>query len=107
MLLSKKFFLALIVIGVILVLFLIYHNLSKPLSEEKFVKIYVELTLLQTEPPSDQKLFLKKKKEILNKYKVEQKDIDYFIEEYKKDPEKWISVWKKINKRLEQRVKSR
>ena len=107
MLLSKKFLLALIVIGVILVLFLIYHNLSKPLSEEKFVKIYIELTLLQTEPSSDQKLFLKKKKEILNKYKVEQKDIDYFIEEYKKDPEKWISVWKKINKRLEQRVKSR
>lgn len=107
MLLSKKVFLPLIVVGFILVLFLIYHNLSKPLSEEKFVKIYVELTLLPTEPPSDQKLFLKKKKEILNKYKVEQKDIDYFIAEYKKDPEKWISVWKKINKRLEEKVKSR
>lgn len=107
MLLSKKLFLATIVIGVILVLFLIYHNLSKPLSEDKFVKIYVELTLLQTEPPSDQKLFLKKKKEILNKYKVEQKDIDYFIEEYTKDPEKWIGVWKKINKRLEEKIKSR
>jgi len=93
-------------VGILVLVYLIYRNLSKPLSEDTFAEIYVELSLLQTQPELDQKLFLKKRDEIFNKYKVGQKDIDHFIEEYQKKPEKWAGVWMKIAEKLKQKEES-
>jgi len=46
MFLRKKLHLVLILVGILVLVYLIYHNLTGPLSEDTFAEIYVELSLL-------------------------------------------------------------
>ncbi|KPL00291.1 MAG: hypothetical protein AMJ90_08420 [candidate division Zixibacteria bacterium SM23_73_2] len=106
MLLGKKIILSAIIIFVVVFAIYLYHQLSRPLSEDKFVQIYVELNLLQTEPELSGNSFSKMKEEIFKKYKADQKDLEKFIQDYKNNPEKWVEIWRKINQKLKEKVES-
>jgi len=43
----------------------------------------------------------KEKKRILEQSNVTMDDVDRFIKEYKKKPERWVKLWEKINQELE------
>ena len=88
--------LVVVVIGVLLI-----SNSSAPIPEEKFVELYIKLTFIHEKYKYDPPELEKEKKKILDQHNVTMKDVDRFIKEYKRKPEKWVKLWEKINQELE------
>lgn len=88
--------LVVLIIGIILI-----SNSSAPIPEDKFVELYIKLAFIHEKYKYDPPELEKEKKKILDEHKVTMKDVDRFITEYKKKPEKWVKLWEKINQELE------
>jgi hypothetical protein len=69
---------------------------------EKFVEVYVQTSIVSEIYDTDPAKLEQERKKILEKYNVTQEEIDLFIKEYNKNPEKWARVWEKIVRRLEE-----
>jgi hypothetical protein len=88
----------------LIILFIISNGLrtSPDLSEEKFVEVYVQLSIARETFDEDSGKFEEDRKEILEKYSVTQEEIDEFVKEYNRNPEKWAKVWERIVHRLDE-----
>ena len=85
-----------IVLGIVLL-----RNPGPPIPEEKFVDLYIKLSLIHEKYKYNPTELEKEKKRILEEYKITMEDVDEFIKEYKKKPEKWVKLWEKINRELD------
>jgi DNA repair ATPase RecN len=102
-LIKNKFIIIISVLFLLTILFIIFSRLktSPKLSEEKFVEVYVQLSMA-SEMYDTSSTKLEERKKILEKYNVTQEEIDRFIKEYNRNPEKWAKVWEKIVRRLDE-----
>lgn len=100
MLKGKILIISSVVIVVIVVLIFISKS-SPPIPEEKFVHLYIQLSLAHEKYKYDPPELEKEKNRILEKSQVTTEDVDKFIKAYKKRPEKWVKLWEKINQELE------
>lgn len=86
---------------IVIVLVVLISNSSAPIPEEKFVDLYIKLAFIHEKYKYDPPELEKEKNKILAENKITMKDVDRFIKEYKKKPEKWVKLWEKINQELE------
>jgi len=105
-LIKNKFIIIISVLFLLTILFIIFNSLktSSKLSEDKFVEIYVQLSIASEMYDTSSTKLEEERKQILKQYNVTQEEIDHFIKEYNKNPEKWAKVWEKIVRRLEEEV---
>jgi len=96
-----------ILIPIILFLLLLFAawrggilDFSKGLDEDKFVKVYAELSLVQEQYRSQPSQLSLEKKKIFEKYKVNEKELLAFVKDTKKDGGKWVGIWEKVIRRL-------
>jgi DNA anti-recombination protein RmuC len=90
----------------VIILFIVFNHLktSAKLSEEKFVELYVQLSIASEIYDTDPAKLEEERKKIFEKYGVAQEKLDQFVKEYNQNPEKWANVWEKIVRRLEEEV---
>ena len=96
-----------IILAVILII-LLYIFLSKPansLSDSQFVEIYVQLSILSQQYAGNPHDFHQEKEKLFRQYQVSEKEFQRFHQKYKDQPEKWVDLWKKINRKLEEKLK--
>ena len=97
----------LIIGGLILCIFVFlwFGVLRSPsgLSEDKFVDIYVQLSIASEMFATDTTKLEEEKERIFEETKVTQNEIDDFVKRCNNKPERWAQVWKKIVERLEER----
>jgi hypothetical protein len=88
----------------VIILFIVFNHLktSAKLSEEKFVELYVQLSIASEMYDTDPAKLEEGRKKIFEKYGVAQEKLDQFIKEYNQNPEKWANVWERIVRRLEE-----
>jgi len=98
----KVVFILLVLVIIALVLFLIFRPKSP--DEDKFVEVYVQLSVAQTKLQDDPAKLEAERKRIFSKYKFSQKDLNRLIKFYQKHPEKWVQLWEKINQRLSELI---
>ncbi len=84
------------------VLFLILRHRSP--DEDKFVEVYVQLSIAQTKFQDDPDRLAAERKKILSEYKYSQKELDRLIKFYQKHPAKWVELWEKITQRLSELI---
>lgn len=93
-------FLAFVIVA--FVLFLILHHKSP--DEDKFVEVYVQLSIAQTKYQGDPAKLETERERIFSKYKFSQKELNRLIKFYQKHPEKWVELWEKITQRLSELI---
>ncbi|HVP37482.1 MAG TPA: DUF4296 domain-containing protein [Terriglobales bacterium] len=98
----KVVFIILALILIALALFLIFR--PKNPDEDKFVEVYVQLSIAQTKFQDDPAKVDSEKKRIFSEYKFSQKDLKRLIKYYQKHPEKLVQLWEKINERLSEQI---
>jgi DNA repair ATPase RecN len=84
------------------VLFLLFRPKSP--DEDKFVEVYIQLSIAQMKFQDKPDRLAAERKKILSEYKYSQKELDRFIKFYQKQPEKWVNLWEKINQRLSELI---
>jgi uncharacterized membrane protein YvbJ len=89
------------IVIIVIALIILISNSSAPIPEEKFVELYIKLAFIHEKYKYDPPELEKEKNKILDANKVTMKDLDRFINQYKKKPEKWVKLWEKINQELE------
>ncbi len=72
------------------------------LSEREFVALYVEVVRLESRLSDKPKEARAQTREFLNRAGVTEKEMNRFIGQVNKKPERWAKIWEKINKELEQ-----
>ncbi|MCJ7577178.1 MAG: DUF4296 domain-containing protein [candidate division Zixibacteria bacterium] len=104
--LKNKLIIIIFGIFISIILFIIFYPLktSSKLSEDKFVEVYVQLSIASEMYDTSSTKSEEERKKILKQYNVTQEEIDHFIKEYNQNPEKWAKVWEKIVRRLEEEV---
>jgi len=100
MLKGKMLFVLFLAVVVVVAIILISRS-SSLLPEEKFVQLYIQLSLAHEKYKYNPPELEKEKNRILEKNQVTMEDVDKFIKAYKKRPEKWVKLWEKINQELE------
>jgi uncharacterized membrane-anchored protein YhcB (DUF1043 family) len=105
-LLKNKLIIIISVVFLLIILFIVFNRLKTPsrLSEDKFVEVYVQLSIASEMYDTSSTKLEEERKKILKQYNVTQEEIDHFIKEYNQNPEKWAKVWEKIVRRLEEEV---
>ena len=96
------------VILAVILLILLYIFLSKPansLSDSQFVEIYVTLSILSEQYAGNPETFQQEKQKLFKQFKVSEKEFQRFHRKYQDQPEKWVDIWKRINRRLEEKLK--
>jgi len=76
---------------------------SSELSQEKFVEVYVELSIAKEMFSTDSAKLEEEKGRIFEEANVTPQELDYFAERLNQNPGEWAQVWKKIVERLEQK----
>jgi hypothetical protein len=89
----------------VLILFLIFR--PKGPDEEKFVEVYVQLSIAQAKFQDDPVKLEAERKSVFSKYKFSQKDLNRLIKFYQKHPEKWVQLWEKITQRLSELIEKK
>jgi hypothetical protein len=93
---------------VCIIAFLLFRALrpsSKEFSEDKFVEVYVQLSIAHEMFASDTLKLKEEKKRIFQQAGVTQEQIDNFVAGGHQKPQKWVKVWKKIVEKLEERMR--
>ena len=71
------------------------------LSEREFVALYVEVVRLQSRLADKPKEAKAQTGEFLKRAGVTEEEMNRFVEQVNKKPERWAKIWEKINKELE------
>jgi uncharacterized membrane-anchored protein YhcB (DUF1043 family) len=102
-LLKKKSIVIILAVFLSIILFIIFYRpkTSTKLSEDKFVEVYVQLSIASEMYDTSLTKLEEERRKILEKFGVTQEEIDHFIKEYNQNPEKWAKVWGKIVRKLE------
>lgn len=98
----KVVFTVLVLIIIALVLFLIFR--PKTPDADRFVEVYVQLSVAQVKLQDKPEELAAERKRIFSKYKYSQKKLDRLIKYYEKHPDKWVDLWEKINERLSELI---
>ena len=77
---------------------------SPELSEDKFVEVYVQLSVANEMLAPDTLKLNEEKKRIFKQSGVTQKEMDDFVNRYNQNPQGWGRVWGKIVQKLEQKL---
>ena len=92
----------LVLVIVALVLFLLFR--PKNPDENKFVEVYVQLSIAQMKFQDNPDRLAAERKKVFSEYKYSQKELDRLIKFYQKHPEKWVELWEKITQRLSELI---
>jgi hypothetical protein len=76
---------------------------SSELSKEKFVQVYVHLSMAREMFSADSAKLEEEKGRIFKEAGVTPQDVDDFANRLNQNPGEWAEVWKKIVERLEQK----
>ena len=88
----------------VLAFFLIRGWLSSPeLSEDKFVEVYVELSVASEMFSADSSKLMDERARIFREAGVTQDEMDHFVNRLSQEPAQWAGVWEKVVERLEER----
>ncbi len=96
--------LLIIILLLVLLLVLLLFTRNRKDGEEKFVEVYVQLSLAQLKFKDQPEKFEAEKETIFSQYKFSQKELDEFLQTYRKNPERWLKLWEKINQRLSELI---
>lgn len=66
------------------------------------MEVYVQLSIASEMYDTQPAKLEEERKKIFERFGVTQEEIDYFVKDYNKNPEKWASIWEKIVKKLEE-----
>lgn len=100
---TKLFILAGALFCVVLLL-LIRGWLSPPeLSEDKFVDVYVELSVASEMFSADSVKLHEERTRIFKEAGVTQDEMDDFVNRLSQNPTQWAGVWEKVVEKLEER----
>ena len=86
----KVILILLTLVIVALVLFLLSRTKSP--DEDKFVEVYIQLSIAQMKFQDNPERSAAERKKIFSEYKYSQKELDRFIKSYEKHPEKWGQI---------------
>ena len=100
---AKLLSIASVILCIIILLLLCGPRSSSELEEEKFVEVYVRLSMARETFAGNSLMLEQEKERILKETGVSPKEIDEFVDRLSAEPEKWAQVWKKIVERLEQK----
>ncbi len=102
---KNKLIITIGVVVLLIIFFIIFSSLktSPQLSEEEFVEVYVQLSIAWETFDNDSSEFEQERKEILTKHDTSEEEIDEFVAECNRNPEKWARVWERIVQRLEEK----
>ncbi|MCI0406068.1 MAG: hypothetical protein L0Z48_10075 [candidate division Zixibacteria bacterium] len=97
----RKLYLLVALLAIISVFFLRDSYWQFALNEDEFIRLYAEVVKLQTRL-ADQPLKARLETErILDSAGATEAQLNRFIEQMNKEPERWVKIWEKINKELE------
>ncbi|MGH8004118.1 MAG: hypothetical protein ACRECJ_05290 [Limisphaerales bacterium] len=71
------------------------------LSEREFINLYVEAVKLQTRLADQPEKARAETRKVLKRTGVTKEQVNQFIEQVNKKPDRWAKIWEKINKELE------
>jgi hypothetical protein len=91
---------------ILLTLIMFFSLRHSGMSEDKFVEVYIQLSMAQVRFQNNPEKLEAERKKIFSEYKFSQKEMDRFLKSYKKNPEKWVTLWEKINQRLSELIES-
>ena len=97
----RKLYLLAALIAVISVFFLRDSYWQSALSEREFVVLYVEVVKLQTRWAGQPVKARTETRKFLEREGVGEGQLETFMQEVNKKPERWAQIWEKINKELE------
>jgi len=97
---------ALLVIFILLLLALVifFFLQDRGMSEDRFIEIYIQLSLVNEEFKDNPEKLEAERKKIFSEYKFSQKELDKFLQSYRKNPERWVRLWEKINQHLSELI---
>ena len=88
----------------VLAFLLIRGWLSSPeLSEDKFVEVYVELSVASEMFSADSVKLQEERTRIFREAGVTEDEVDGFVNRLSQEPAQWAGVWEKVVERLEER----
>ncbi len=97
------FILSIIIILAVIMFFALHHS---GMSEDKFIEIYIQLSIAQEKFRDNPEKLVAERKKIFSEYKFSRKEMDRFLKSYKKNPEKWVTLWERINQHLSELIES-
>jgi hypothetical protein len=102
---SSRYKLLLIIIFLlVLLLVLLFFTRNRGENQDKFIEVYVQLSLAQLKFKDDPEKFEIEKEKIFSEYKFSQKELDEFLQTYRSNPERWVKLWERINQRLSELI---
>ena len=97
----RKIYLFVLLFAIVSVFFLRDTYWQAPLSEKEFVRLYVEAVKRQTRMTGQPLNARTETKKVLERMGVTEEQVNHFIDQVNKKPERWGKIWEKINKELE------
>ncbi len=103
--LSRGKLLAAVVVPLCVVAFFLFRGLrpSSGLSQEKFVQVYVELSVASSAFSADSSKLEEERARIFREAGVTQDAMDDFVDKLSRNPGEWPGAWKRIVEKLEQK----
>ncbi|MCJ7498577.1 MAG: hypothetical protein MUO78_10680 [candidate division Zixibacteria bacterium] len=101
----KLIFILLIIIILAVVMFFALHH--SVMSEDKFIEIYIQLSIAQEKSRDNPEKLVAERKKIYSDNKFSRIEMDRFLKSYKKNPEKWVKLWERINQRLSELIEGK
>ncbi|MGB8657465.1 MAG: hypothetical protein WCE90_06725 [Candidatus Zixiibacteriota bacterium] len=98
---TKSIIIAGLISGILILLVLWSVRLSSELSEDKFVKVYVQLSIARETLAPDTLKLQEEKDSIFRQAGVSREELDHFIAQCHQNPQRWIRIWKRIVEQLE------
>jgi hypothetical protein len=100
---SKGFIIGGLLLGIIVLILLCTPRSSSGLSEEKFVEVYVNLSIAKEMFAADSLKLEVERKKIFEQTGVTRDEIVSFVNRLSQKPQQWDRVWKMIVEKLEER----
>ena len=91
-----------VLVGGLILTMICLHRSPATLPENKFVDVYVKLSIANEMFASDSLKLKEEKRMIFEQAQVTPEEMDRFVSRYNLKPERWVRIWKKILEKLEQ-----
>jgi len=102
---TKLLIFGVFIICILVFLWLCVLRSPSELSEDKFVEIYVQLSIAKEMSAADTVKLKEEKERIFEKAGITQDEMNAFVKRCNQKPDRWARVWKKIVEKLEKRRK--
>jgi hypothetical protein len=85
-----------LICGILVLLVLQKVRLSSGLSEDKFVKVYVQLSIARETLAFDTLKWQEEREGIFKQSGVSPEELDRFVARCNRNPQRWIRIWRRI-----------